>query len=344
MTGRLKVCVVGAGFFSQFHYDAWNRHPEVDVVGLCALTLDEAGAAAARYAAPRWYDDLAAMLDTEQPDLLDIVTPPPSHRACMDAAIARAIPAICQKPFCGTLAEAEAAVAMIEKAGATVAVHENFRFQPWFRRIRQAIGEGALGEIYQATFRLRPGDGQGANAYLDRQPYFQTMKRFLVHETAIHLLDIFRFLFGEPASLFARLARLNPAIAGEDAGIILLEFDGGMRALFDGNRLADHAADNRRLTMGEMLVEGSRATLRLDGWGRLWLRAHGDNDERELKYDWDDRGYGGDCVFRLQSHVVDHLLRGAPLENTAAGYLANLRLEEAAYRSHAEGRIERVAG
>ena len=36
-----------------------------------------------------------------------------------------------------------------------------------------------------------------APAYLERQPYFQTMPRFLVHETAIHLVDVFRFLLGE---------------------------------------------------------------------------------------------------------------------------------------------------
>ena len=30
------------------------------------------------------------------------------------------------------------------------------------------------------------GDGQGPRAYLDRQPYFQQMPRFLIHETAIH--------------------------------------------------------------------------------------------------------------------------------------------------------------
>ena len=42
-----------------------------------------------------------------------------------------------------------------------------------------------------------------------------------------------------------------------------------------GNRLADHKAKNRRLTMGEMLIEGSEGTLRLDGDGGLWLRSHG---------------------------------------------------------------------
>ncbi len=193
------------------------------------------------------------------------------------------------------------------------------------------------------TFRLRPGDGQGPGAYLDRQPYFQTMERFLVHETAIHLIDVFRYLMGEATALFAQLRRLNPAIAGEDAGVIHLDFASGARGLFDGNRLADHAANDPRLTMGEMLLEGSAATLRLDGDGRLWLRRHGEGGEAQVDYDWSTAGFGGDCVYRLQRHVVDHLTNGAPIMNTAREYLTNLRIEQAVYESNAAGRVVPLA-
>ena len=42
------------------------------------------------------------------------------------------------------------------------------------------------------------------------------MEKFLVHETAIHLIDVFRFLLGEePSAVYAALRRLNPAIKGE---------------------------------------------------------------------------------------------------------------------------------
>ena len=342
MTDRLKVCVAGAGFFSQFHYDAWQRLEEVELVALCDRDEATASAAAGKYGVERHYTDIVEMLDAEQPDLFDIVTPPPTHRLCIDAAMERGITAICQKPFCGTMEAAKSAVAAIEDADATVIVHENFRFQPWYTRIRQAIDEGMLGDLYQATFRLRPGDGQGPEAYLDRQPYFQKMERFLIHETAIHQIDVFRYLLGEPTHVFAKLEQLNPAIAGEDAGVILLDFENGVRALFDGNRLSDHAADNRRLTMGEFWLEGSNGVLRMDGWARLWFRAHGSNDEMSIEYPWDNRGFGGDCVYRLQAHVVDHMLRGAPLHNTARDYLANLHIEESAYLSNAERKIREL--
>ena len=97
------------------------------------------------------------------------------------------------------------------------------------------------------------------------------MKR-LIHETAIHFVDLFRYLLGRVHSVFAQLRRLNPAILGEDAGVVLFEFAGNARAIFDGSRLIDHAADDRRLTMGDLIVEGSQGVLRLDGYARLSFR------------------------------------------------------------------------
>jgi D-apiose dehydrogenase len=270
----IKVAVVGTGYFSQFHLDGWSRLPEAKLVGVCSL--DPAGLveAAARYLIPRQFAEVGAMLDAVEPDLLDVVTPPGAHLAVLEEAARRKVDVICQKPLGGDLATARRMVEIAKAAGITFVAHENFRFQPWYREAKRLIDRGALGEVYNLAFRLRPGDGQGPRAYLDRQPYFQAMPRFLIHETAIHMIDSFRFLLGEMSGVFARLRRLNPAIAGEDAGLVLFDFASGAAGLFDGNRLVDFVADNLRLTMGEMLLEGAKATLRLDGSGRLWLKPH----------------------------------------------------------------------
>ncbi len=339
---RLRVATIGCGYFSAFHHDAWARLPEVELVAVCDLDAAKAAAFAARFGVPAAFSDPVAMLDATAPDLVDIATPPPSHLALIRATMTRRLPTICQKAFCRSLDEAEEAVRVAAAADTLLVVHENFRFEPWHRELKRQLDAGRIGEVYQVSFRLRPGDGQGPRAYLDRQPYFQTMPRLLVHETAIHFIDVFRYLLGEPEAVLARLARLNPAIAGEDAGIILLEFPGNRRALFDGNRLVDHAARNRRLTMGELWAEGSAGVLRLDGDGRLFLRAHGANDEAEIPYAWEDRGFAGDSVLAFQRHVVDHLLGRGPVVNTAADYLANLRIEAAVYRASAEGRLVRL--
>ena len=61
-----------------------------------------------------------------------------------------------------------------------------------------------------------------------------------------------------------------------------IEFENGMRGLFDGNRLSDHVAFDRRLTIGEMLIEGSNGTLRLNGDGEIFYRKFSENKEKKI--------------------------------------------------------------
>lgn len=336
-----RVAVLGAGYFAAFHHDGWCRIADAELVAICDQDPARLTAATSRHGVPG-YATLAAMLAEVGPDILDIAIPPACHAAAIRAGLAAGVPTlICQKPFCRDLAEAEAVVAEAEAAGALLVVHENFRFQPWFRAAASCLRAGRLGEPFGLQFRLRPGDGGGADAYLSRQPYFRSMPRFLIRETGIHFIDVFRFLLGEVESVFADLRRLNPVIAGEDAGIVLFRMQDGTRALFDGNRLVDHVARDRRLTMGEMLLEGSEAVLRLDGEGRLFLRKTGSADACAVPFDWPRQGFAGDSVRALQQHVVAHRLGGAMVENTGRAYLANLRIEAAIYRSSVGGCWER---
>jgi len=329
--------VVGAGYFSRFHFDAWVRCPQVELVGIA----DRDHASAERLASTHkveWYDCAETMLDAQKPHILDIVTPPHTHLDLISLAADRGVNIVCQKPFCGTLDAAQQAVDLALAANVELIVHENFRFQPWYRAAKGKLENGELGKIYQITMRLRPGDGQGADAYLDRQPYFQKMERFLIHETALHLVDVARYLMGEVDNVWADLRQLNPAISGEDAGIVVMGFRNGARGIVDGNRLSDHVAQDRRRTMGEMLIEGANGILELNGDGELLFRRTGQNDIQRVSFEWSDRGFAGDCVYNFISHVVDHHIQGLPLENRGIDYLANLKIEEAIYASAADGK------
>jgi predicted dehydrogenase len=52
------------------------------------------------------------------------------------------------------------------------------------------------------------------------------MPRFVLYEMGVHYLDTFRFLFGEPNSVFARLHYASPYIMGEDVQLITLGYQG----------------------------------------------------------------------------------------------------------------------
>lgn len=332
--GSVSVGVIGAGYFAGFHHKAWARMDDVAILSVCDRSIDAARDAASRFDIPGIHTDSAAFFAGGPYDIVDIATPPQTHLELIHDAVSQAKIVICQKPFCASEAEARQAAELSRTSNVPVVVHENFRFQPWYPKIRDLLASGRLGDLYQATFRMRPGDGQGPDAYLGRQPYFQRLEKFLIHETGIHWVDVFRFLFGEPEAVFADLRRLNPVIAGEDSGIVLMRFADGFRAMFDGNRLADHAAEDRRLTMGEFLIEGSTAALRLNGDGQILIRGHGETVESPVDYAFERTGFGGNCVYNLQRHVVDHLNSGSPLVNLAEDYLKNLKIEAAIYRSN----------
>ena len=318
----LRVGLLGLGYFAQFHRDGWARIEGAELVATC--DADPAKGAD--------HTDPTALL-AQDLDILDIATPPPTHAATIRAALpARPRVVICQKPFCTSLDEARSVTGDAAEAGVPLVIHENFRFQPWFRTMKAALDAGRIGRPLNLTFRLRPGDGQGPDAYLARQPYFQTMPRLLIHETGVHYLDTFEFLMGPPDGLYADLRRLNPAIRGEDAGHVLLDYGSGARALLDGNRLLDFDTDMTRRTFGEALLEGETGTLALTGDGAVTLRAHGGQTREVLLAAQDWPGFAGDSVRAFQAHVVAGLA-GAGWETEAARYLRVMELVELAYAS-----------
>lgn len=343
-----RVAVIGCGYFAQFHHDAWARmessgtEPKVQVVGVCDQDEAKARDAAARHSGAVVFTDPARLIAELMPDLVDIVTPPVTHAPLIDLCATAGIDAICQKPLAPTLMEAEALVTRAERAGITLIVHENFRFQPWYVEAKRLIEIGLLGPLHGVAFRMRPGDGQGPEAYLARQPYFQQMPRFLIHETGIHFIDTFRMLMGEVVAVTARLRRINPVIAGEDSGLVIFEFESAATGMLDANRLNDHVAENTRLTMGEMWLDGANGILRLDGNGRLFWKPH-QGEERHHRYSYPETGaqpggFGGDCVFATNRAALSALRSGTEPVNTGRAYLRNMEIVGAIYRSSEEGR------
>jgi D-apiose dehydrogenase len=333
-----RIAVVGAGFFSQFHLDGWAEQEDVQVVALCDVDVAKAASLAKRYNIPKTYTSVTKMVAIEAPDLVDVVTPPVSHQSVLDELFKFGLPVICQKPFGQSYAQAVELSKAAIASGTPLIVHENFRFMPCYRQIRRWINAGKLGTLHGISFRLRTGDGQGPQAYLDRQPYFQTMPRLLVAETAIHFIDTFRYLMGEVVAVYARLRKINPVIAGEDAGLITFEFSNGAAGVFDGNRLNDHSAQNPRRTLGEMWLEGSEGVMRLDGDARLWWKPHHGQEVEQIYDRGSDHTFGGGACGELQKHVLYALANQQLCENTAQDYLRNLLIQEAVYASNASGR------
>lgn len=329
---------MGAGYFSDYHYDAWARIPPVKICAVADLDIRKAERVAKRYGIPRVYDDFEEMLEEERPDFVDVITPPESHLdVCREAAI-RGIHVICQKPLAPTLGDAEYLVQAMEASAARFMVHENWRWQPWHREMRRMIDEGLIGEAFSCYFAVRLGDGWQQDAYLRRQPYFREYPRLLMFETGVHFIDLFRFLLGEVTTVYARLRRLNPSIRGEDSGHIVLGFESGATAVLDANRYNEpETDDDPRYTFGTLRIDGEHGHMRLHPDGRIVFKELG-QPAREHSYHRPVHGFAGDSILQLQSHFVDRLADGMEFESEARDYLQTLRVVEACYLSAAAGR------
>jgi len=323
----LKVGMIGAGWVTQYHLPGWRERGDARVVAICDPDIDAARARAAAFGIPAVYGSADAMLEGESLDCLDICSPRESHVADVHRGLRRNLAVLCQKPLAPTLGEAEGLVAHI--GGARVMVHENWRFRPYYRRLRSWIDEGALGNARAVRLEVHSSgmlpDASGARPALVRQPFFRGLDRLLVMEVLVHHIDTLRFLLGELDLESARLSRTNDEIDGEDVAILRLRRRAdGVPVDISGN-LAVHGAPP--IPADRLWIYGENGTAHLDGTD-LQLVGYSSRAERFDPAASYQAAYSGAIA-----HFLDCLETGAVFETSPVDNLETLRIVEAAYAS-----------
>jgi predicted dehydrogenase len=333
----LKVALAGAGMISWYHLIGWrNLGERVRLVAVCDPDTGRAAKRAEEFAIPNVYGDAEAMFATEKIDALDVITPRATHAGWVDAAAARGIDVLCQKPLTPTLAESEALVRRVEGKSRLMA-HENWRFRPWYRELKRWIAAGELGDLVLArmatmTSGLLP-DASGRRPLLEREPYTQHEERLMIAEVLIHHLDVMRYLCGELRVVAARGARTVPDVVGETVAAIFLETAAGAPVEVTGTIVA---AGYPARPPDHLEVIGSKASAT---FADSVLHLHGATPRSE-RYD-SDAGYQA-SFNGVIAHFVDCLETGAPFETGPVDNLETLRLVEHAYwaaglqRAHAK--------
>jgi predicted dehydrogenase len=320
----LRGALIGCGFFGRIQAEAWSRTPGAQIVAACDRDLSRA-----RAVSPNAFTDAGELFNAADLDFIDIATRPDTHLQLVRLAAERRIPAICQKPLASTIEDAREIVRVAAKSGVPVMVHENWRWQPWFREARRLLSDGAIGKPICYLFRHRQRDGIGRDAY-PNQPYFREMPRLLIHETLVHPIDTARFFFGDVGSVHARIRRLNPAIAGEDRALLTLVHRSEVDGVIDGHRYLD--PDPPGPAMGDTVIEGESGLLRISAPGEITLNGRAVYSPPQPQV-----GYKGDSVRAVQMHLLECLRTGTPAESSVDAYWNTVAAVEAAYASAASG-------
>ncbi|MEB3047461.1 Gfo/Idh/MocA family protein [Rhizobium mulingense] len=334
MTG-LKGALIGCGFFAINQMHAWNDVDGAEIVAVCDRDPERLKLVGDQFGVERRYSDAETMFADGGFDFVDIATTVQSHRALVEMAARNKIPAICQKPFAKTLADARAMVEACRAAGVALMVHENFRWQTPIQAVRKALDAGAIGTPFWGRFSFRSGYD-----VFSGQPYLAEGERFIIEDLGIHTLDIARYLLGDVSSLTARAKRVNPGIKGEDVATILLDHENGATSVVD----VSYATKLSKEPFPETLIEldGSEGTIRLcQGYGLEITNGKGTTvmDVSPKLLSWASRPWHNiqESVYAIEQHWVGQLRRGAEHSTSGADNLKTFALVEAAYDSAARG-------
>ncbi len=268
----LRGAMLGTGSISLHHMRSWIAIPNLKIVALANRTRERALVMGREFGVDdaHIYSDYRDLLEKEKPDFVDVATAPTIHREQVIAAAQHGVHVLCQKPFATALEDAQAMIAACDQAGVACVVHENWRWRRWFREIKSLLDQGAIGKPRYARFHSHAADALprpdgGLPALLTRQPYTPSMTRFILLEWGLHVIDVMRFLFGEMDSIYARMSRVSPLVAGEDMAVVTLVFKSGATAVIDIS-WGTYTPEGRHTVRGSVdpfVVEGDKGVIEL---------------------------------------------------------------------------------
>lgn len=219
------IAIVGAGgIVNDAHLPAY-RKAGFQVIGIHDVRQEQAERTAARFAIPTVYRSLDELL-AGPAAIVDVAVPARENLAIAERVAQAGKALLLQKPLAPSLAEAEAIAAAAEQAGIVAAVNQQARWMPAALAMRDLIGRGLLGEVYQVSFLIN------VETPWSLWPWIVSGMQVEVMYHSIHYLDTIRAVLGkEPLRLFADGCTLpGYPTGGETRTIIHLIFDGNLRA------------------------------------------------------------------------------------------------------------------
>jgi predicted dehydrogenase len=272
--GAIGVGFLGYGWISRAHAHALHtlNHVaplgrEVRLVSIAGRRAEPLEAAARELGFERWTTSWEELLDDPEVDVIANLTAVQGHAEPTIAALARAKPVLCEKPLGANAGEALTMLEAAEAAGVTNATGFNYRYVPAVALAKEILAAGRLGELrhYRALYLQdyqtaggQPRSSGGAGAVLDYS----------------HLVDLLRFLVGEPQVVGAKTSKLVSDV--DDAFVAVFELAGGLVAALEASRVATGWKGHHRFELN-----GSDGSLWWDMEDPNRLHVFFTSDERE---------------------------------------------------------------
>lgn len=255
----LTIGMIGCGQFAPLHLDGLVRNEHARRV--IAADPDEA----ARENLMRRYGiierveaDWRSVIEADEVDLVDILTPHDSHCEIAVAALEAGKDVICEKPIARTLEEADAMIEAARRTGRRLEISLPQVHFPAVARARQLIEDGAIGRPFLAVFTIY--DNEVARMS-DPEHWKGDLERAgggVLIDAGYHPTYLMLHLFGRPRAVSAmcRMLVIDTPGVGEDTAAVSLDLGEGMM----GTIVVTFADDAERYR-GERRILGTEAAL-----------------------------------------------------------------------------------
>lgn len=191
------------------HAGAYAAHPATALVAGCDADPDRRREFSAATGLPA-YADLETLLAAEGPDIVSVCSPTAFHAGHVRACLGAGVPMVwLEKPPAANLGELDALIGLLAHGKSTVLVNYQRRYEPAYRRLREACLGGGPGPLHHLEITYSRG----------------------LRVNGVHLLDILFHLLGDPQD-FRLAGRDDPA--DPDHPCFHLVFADGVRASVTG--------------------------------------------------------------------------------------------------------------
>jgi len=337
---KVRVGLVGGGFASNIHAEAFQEVPEAELTAVCALEQGLADEFARKWKIPFATTDYRRVLDRKDVDVVVLAIPNDLHREVTEAAAEAGKHVITEKPLCHTLADADAMLAAARKHNIKLMYAETICFSPKYVRAKQLVEEGAIGRLYMVK--------QGEKHSGPHSDWFYDVARSgggAIMDMGCHGIEWARWMFGKPKpkSVFAHCQRVlhTNRTKGEDNSVIILEFEGGGIAVIEDCWAKHGGMDDRVELYGtegviycDLLHGSSMETYSLNGYGYAVEKA-GETKGWTFTVFEETHIYGFPHEMR---HFIQCILNDQTPRETGEDGRATLEIIYAAYESAGTGR------
>ena len=202
----MRAAIVGSGYIARVHARL-IREIGGEVVAVCGRTL----AAAKAFGAGRPYDDMAAMLRAEKPDVVHICSPNSFHAEQTIAAFAAGAHVLCEKPMATSSDDCRRMIDAADRAGRVGAIAYCYRGYPLVRELRRLVAAGHFGDLWRVSGLYLSQDVFDPEKYQWHFSPGLCGPSYALFDYGVHWLDLVQFISGKPVTeIFATFNTRRP--------------------------------------------------------------------------------------------------------------------------------------